>query len=206
MIQWIILISLIILLLLIAGAYYRSVRYISETFENPSSSPTFSLSKNDDNQYILSLNGHIFLSFTTYQEFEEYFKEKYPSSAIPSLSENSVFSPPSEKTRKESLELLRERGFTYLPSSTWSVPQYRPPVCIPSKEVKDPVFVYTPTSLTPLDEFFGVGSILPRFEYRETNNYKIEDLEKKMMNQSTTMHQYYPGYLTSPPQKIEDLI
>ena len=61
---------------------------------------------------------------------------------------------------------LNAYGWSYMPPVAWSVPQQRPPVCIPDR---------TPTVCPVIDkgtpanavEFTQVGSILPKFTYKE---------------------------------------
>ena len=73
-------------------------------------------------------------------------------------------------------------GYSFMPPETWTVPQERPPVCVPDKWIKRPSSVFdrgTPTNVLELDEngnmanneddvhFTNVGSILPKFNYKE---------------------------------------
>ena len=101
--------------------------------------------------------------------------------------------------------ILSPYGFSYMPPSLWSVPQQRPPVCIPQTKTT-PTPVFTNSSYTDVMEFTGLGTIMPRFQYQETTNYDVDQL-KKMANKTIFNSNYlYPGYFTNSPQKIEDLI
>ena len=98
---------------------------------------------------------------------------------------------------KEGVELLNQDGklkqrskvfhpgYSYVSPDKWDIPQQRPPQCIPDKWNR-PSAVFdrgTPLNVLELDEngemlmdenqvtFTNVGSILPKFEYREIHNY-----------------------------------
>jgi hypothetical protein len=70
-------------------------------------------------------------------------------------------------------------GYSYVPPEFWSVPQNRPPVCIPQQGFKaEALPLYT--SGTPLDALELNNSILPKFIYEEVYDPKY----------------YYPGYIS----------
>ena len=62
-------------------------------------------------------------------------------------------------------------GWSYMPPQYWSVPQKRPPVCIPEKvgaaNVKPMLDEGVPVDAL---DWTQVGSILPKFEYNEVHN------------------------------------
>ena len=75
-------------------------------------------------------------------------------------------------------------GYQLVDPNKWSVPQKRPPVCLPDK-VKLPSAVFTegtPINVLEFDKYgnmanteelvsqTNVGSILPKFKYQETGN------------------------------------
>ena len=72
-------------------------------------------------------------------------------------------------------------GWSYIPPQFWSVPQKRPPVCIPSKNTESKVCpsIEKGVPIGALD-MTEVGSILPKFEYKEIYNPDY----------------YYPGWIT----------
>ena len=63
-------------------------------------------------------------------------------------------------------------GYSYMPPSNWRVPQKRPPVCIAQKKCLDhPVSVFDKGTPSDALEYYGVGSILPKFTYREETDF-----------------------------------
>ena len=71
-------------------------------------------------------------------------------------------------------------GWSYIPPQYWSVPQKRPPVCIPAagtEEIVRPLY----DKGTPVNalEWNQVGSIIPKFEYKTVYNPNY----------------YYPGWI-----------
>jgi hypothetical protein len=74
-----------------------------------------------------------------------------------------------------------------MPAVSWSVPQKRPPPCIPQK--KCPVCPVVDKG-TPVDaiEWSQVGSILPKFEYKEIYNPDY----------------YYPGWISNTKQLVQN--
>ena len=76
-------------------------------------------------------------------------------------------------------------GFNYMPATSWSVPQQRPPPCIPQKNC--PVCPVVDKG-TPVDavEWNQVGSILPKFKYKEVFNPNY----------------YYPGWISGNVNKL----
>jgi hypothetical protein len=102
-------------------------------------------------------------------------------------------------------KILSPYGFTYMPNTLWSVPQHRPPVCIPQEKV-EPRPIVVQSKYSDVLEFTGLGSILPRFDYKENYNYSVEELKNIANQKRFNSNYYYPGYYTNSPQKIEDLI
>ena len=92
----------------------------------------------------------------------------------PLLIDKSDHMEPDEK-------IAASYGWSMIPPHFWSVPQQRPPSCIPQKEHKATVTsIYDKSEpLNALDLTEG-GSIMPKFEYKEVYNPKY----------------YYPGWKT----------
>lgn len=79
--------------------------------------------------------------------------------------------------KPEIKEVVNQYGYSYLPPEVWSVPQDRPPVCIPQAGFKaEALPMYTVG--TPLDALEITDTILPKFTYNEVYDPKY----------------YYPGY------------
>ena len=115
-----------------------------------------------------NVNSHTRKSNKTYQNLEDeintqrknVYKRTRPP--IPIRTEKVHMEP-------DSSNIMSSYGYSYMPPTTWSVPQKRPPVCIPDQQ-KVPVAQLTKG--VPLDalEYTKVGSILPKFEYQEKYN------------------------------------
>lgn len=63
-------------------------------------------------------------------------------------------------------------GYSYLDPKLWNVPQERTPVCIKSRELQRKPSALEPAGFvfggpSNVMEFHGVGSIMPKFEYKE---------------------------------------
>jgi hypothetical protein len=84
--------------------------------------------------------------------------------------------PPKTRPTKE---VFNAYGYSYVPPEFWSVPQNRPPVCIPQKGYEADVLP-TNTTGTPINALEVEGSILPKFIYEEVYDPKY----------------YYPGYIS----------
>lgn len=71
-------------------------------------------------------------------------------------------------------------GWSFMPPQFWSVPQKRPPSCVPSKQNTATVTPIYDKSV-PVDalDYTQVGSMLPKFKYKEIHNPDY----------------YYPGYI-----------
>lgn len=79
--------------------------------------------------------------------------------------------------KPEIKEVINQYGYSYLPPEVWSVPQDRPPVCIPQVGFKaEALPMYTVG--TPIDALEISNTILPKFTYNEVYDPKY----------------YYPGY------------
>lgn len=67
--------------------------------------------------------------------------------------------------------MAQESGWSFIPPYYWSVPQKRPPACIPQKgfeeEIKPVLDMGVPLNAL---KFTEGGSILPKFEYKEVYN------------------------------------
>jgi len=80
---------------------------------------------------------------------------------------------------KPGMNLFNSYGYSYMPPEVWSVPQDRPPVCIPQKGFESEALpIYT--TGTPLDALEIQQSILPKFKYEQVYDPKY----------------YYPGWKT----------
>lgn len=73
--------------------------------------------------------------------------------------------------RQPSERMAQESGWSYIPPYFWSVPQKRPPACIPQKgyeaDIKPVLDMGVPLNALKYTEG---GSILPKFEYKEKYN------------------------------------
>ena len=82
-------------------------------------------------------------------------------------------------------DTFAQYGQSFMPPTSWSVPQKRPPPCIPQKNC--PVCpVYTPGAPVDALETTSVGSIMPKFTYKEEYNKDY----------------YYPGWIAEEPKKM----
>jgi hypothetical protein len=80
---------------------------------------------------------------------------------------------------KPGKNLFSSYGYSYMPPEVWSVPQDRPPVCIPQKGFKaEALPIYTKG--TPLDALEIQQTLMPKFKYEEVYDPKY----------------YYPGWKT----------
>jgi len=78
---------------------------------------------------------------------------------------------------KPGQKLYNSYGYSYMPPESWSVPQDRPPVCIPQKGFKaEAVPLYTIG--TPLNALEIQQTLMPKFKYDEVYDPKY----------------YYPGW------------
>ena len=63
-------------------------------------------------------------------------------------------------------------GYSYMPPSNWDVPQKRPDVCISQKKCLDhPVGIFDKGTPSDALEYYGVGSIMPKFTYTQESEY-----------------------------------
>ena len=95
---------------------------------------------------------------------------------------NGDYTPQYEFNHNEpSKTIASAYGWSYIPPQFWSVPQKRPPVCIPNKDsiskVCPTIEKGVPIGALSMTE---VGSILPKFEYKEIYNPDY----------------YYPGWIS----------
>ena len=73
--------------------------------------------------------------------------------------------------KQPSKEIYSAYGWSFMPPQSWSVPQRRPPVCIPQKgQASTVVPIYDKSVPVDALEWTQVGSILPKFEYKEVYN------------------------------------
>ena len=79
--------------------------------------------------------------------------------------------------------------FFYIDPAKWSVPQKRPPVCIPQRGAESTVRPILDKGV-PVDalDWKQVGSILPKFEYNEVYNPDY----------------YYPGWIAQKKANYPD--
>ena len=105
-------------------------------------------------------------------------KKHIPVSKKHIPSNNKFFKQPDKK-------VFSKYGYSFMPATSWSVPQQRPPPCIPQKSC--PVCPVVDKG-TPVDaiEWSQVGSILPKFEYKEVYNPNY----------------YYPGWISGDVNKL----
>ena len=104
-------------------------------------------------------------------------KKQLPISKKTKPIKNTFFKQPNQK-------VFSKYGYSFMPATSWSVPQQRPPPCIPQKSC--PVCPVVDKG-TPVDaiEWSQVGSILPKFEYKEVYNPDY----------------YYPGWISGDVNK-----
>ena len=69
------------------------------------------------------------------------------------------------KHTKMNPEVFKKWGFSFMPPDSWSVPQKRPPVCIPQKSCA--VCPNMDDKYSDALKWDSVGSIMPKFEYKE---------------------------------------
>ena len=93
--------------------------------------------------------------------------------------QRSILNEQSFSHMEPSKKMAQAYGWSYIPPYFWSVPQRRPPACIPQKGFESKVASIYDKSV-PLDalEYTEGGSILPKFRYEEEYNPKY----------------YYPGW------------
>ena len=91
------------------------------------------------------------------------------------------FTPNVEFNHKQpSKQIASAYGWSYMPPQYWSVPQKRPPACIPSKKNTATVTpIYDKSAPVDVLDWTQVGSILPKYEYTEVHNPDY----------------YYPGWI-----------
>lgn len=82
--------------------------------------------------------------------------------------------------KQPSIKVASAYGWSFMPPQFWSVPQKRPPACIPTEKTAATVMPIYDKS-TPVDSlnWTKVGSILPKHEYTEVHNPDY----------------YYPGWI-----------
>ena len=84
------------------------------------------------------------------------------------------------KHKEPSRKVASAYGWSFMPPHYWSVPQKRPPACIPSKKNTATVTpIYDKSVPVDVMDYTQVGSILPKFEYNEVHNPNY----------------YYPGWI-----------
>jgi hypothetical protein len=108
---------------------------------------------------------------------------EYPA---PPESEGDVEYPYASKTKSKDKSKVYYPGYSFAPPSSWDVPQKRPPPCIPDKTRLCPMGVFdrgTPTNVLELTadgnqcssenecELTNIGSIMPKFEFKEIYDY-----------------------------------
>lgn len=79
--------------------------------------------------------------------------------------------PPPDRFHEEpDRSVLAEYGLEYVPPTVWSTPQYRAPVCHQRTSCRDCPGTATAQFATLQEAAHGtsVGSIMPRFEFRES--------------------------------------
>ena len=91
------------------------------------------------------------------------------------------FKPDIKFSHKEpSRKIASSYGWSFMPPNYWSVPQKRPPSCIPSKKNTATVTpIYDKSVPVDVLDYTQVGSILPKFDYKEVHNPNY----------------YYPGWI-----------
>ena len=72
------------------------------------------------------------------------------------------------KHKEPNSQILNNWGWSYMPPEVWSVPQERPPPCIPQKNC--PVCPTMDSRYADALKWDSVGSIMPKFEYKEIYN------------------------------------
>ena len=106
---------------------------------------------------------------------------------IKNINHNFAYKPEVKFDHKQpSKKTASAYGWSYIPPQYWSVPQKRPPVCLPDTNGTATVASIYDKG-TPVDalDFTKVGSILPKFEFKEVHNPNY----------------YYPGWIAQ--DKIE---
>ena len=62
-------------------------------------------------------------------------------------------------------KIMKSWGWSNMPPNVWSVPQQRPPACIPQKSC--PVCPQQDSRYADAMQWNSVGSIMPKFEFKE---------------------------------------
>ncbi len=128
-----------------------------------------------------------------------------------SINDNFAYKPEYNNCQLQpSKEIYGAYGWSYMPPQSWSVPQKRPPVCIPAQGKQSTVTaIYDKSVPTDVLEWTQVGSILPKFEYKEVYNPDYyhpgwiagqEDI-KYPFNQQHFKSEYYGLNLAEPTMK-----
>ena len=101
--------------------------------------------------------------------------------ATPMNPSNFSYKPKIKFDHKQpSAKVASAYGWSFMPPHFWSVPQKRPPACIPSPENTATVTpIYDKSVPVDVLDYTQVGSILPKFEYSEVHNPDY----------------YYPGWI-----------
>ncbi len=88
------------------------------------------------------------------------------------INDNFAYKPEYNNCQLQpSKEIFGAYGWSYMPPQSWSVPQKRPPVCIPTQGQQSTVTaIYDKSVPTDVLDWTQVGSILPKFEYKEEYN------------------------------------
>tara|TARA_B100000575_G_scaffold294364_1_gene309829 strand:- start:16631 stop:18112 length:1482 start_codon:yes stop_codon:yes gene_type:complete len=82
--------------------------------------------------------------------------------------------------KQPSKKIASSYGWSFMPPQFWSVPQKRPPACIPNKQdIATVTPIYDKSVPVDVLNYTQVGSILPKFEYKEFHNPNY----------------YYPGWI-----------
>ena len=128
--------------------------------------------------------GYITKNITDSYDIANNNKRKCGEYPAPPESEGDVEYPYASKSKDKSK--IYYPGYSFAPPSTWNVPQQRAPACIPDKTRLCPMGVFdrgTPTNVLELNsegnqcssenecELTNIGSILPKFEFKEIYDY-----------------------------------
>ena len=169
-----------------------AVNGLTNVIFNRSQEPASNIWSNNNGSYDVPEN----VSKNAWEDMQEEAVQKYYNNMTNSNNDVSMpfdgnDSKPDNATNKKPMRKSNigpkeyYPGYSIFPPDRWDVPQKRPPACIPDKWNR-PSAVFTqgtPVNVLELDKdgkmkidensvtFTNVGSILPKFEYKEKTDY-----------------------------------
>ena len=117
-----------------------------------------------------------------------------PGPASQHIASNFPYTPDSEKPVKEMpRKIATTYGWSFIPQQFWSVPQKRPPICLPETgKVSNVVPIYDKS--VPLDVL----------EWTQVKYETESDIEDRPVDKSFLQSHYAPGLYMTPDQHTRD--